>query len=108
MPKLASFDLVQLEAVPLGWMGAATLAIALFAIVRPNTIRDYDNQRLPYNPTARVIFVVLYVFLYVALAVAIYMSGQTISKILEPLPYVASYMKSLADQVTVGAPVVAF
>jgi hypothetical protein len=105
---LASFDVVQLEAVPLGWMVAATLAITLFAVVRPNTIRDYDNQRLPYNPTARVIFVLLYVFIYVALAVALYVSGQTLSRVLEPLPYASSYVKSLADQVTVGAPVLAF
>src|SRR5262245_7603291 len=108
MPKLASFDVVQLESIPFGWLVAATLAIALFAVVRPTTIRDYDNQRLPYNPTARVIFVLLYVLIYVALAIALYVSGQTITRVLELLPYASSYIKSLADQITLGAPVVAF
>jgi hypothetical protein len=104
MPKLASFELVQIESVPLGWLVAFTLAIALFALLRPSMVRDYDNQPLPYNPTARVIFVILYVLMYAALAVALYVSGQTVARFLELLPYV----KSLADQVTVGAPVVAF
>jgi len=97
-----------LEGVPFGWLVASTLAITLFAVIRPTTIRDYDNQRLPYNPTARVIFVLIYVFIYVALAVSLYVSGQTLSTVLEPLPYAASYTKSLANQVTVGAPILAF
>jgi hypothetical protein len=108
MGKLASFDLVQFESVPFGWLVAFTLAIALFAVIRPTTIRDYDNQRLPQNPTARAIFVIMYVFIYVALAAGLYVSGQTISRILEALPSVASFMKSFTDQMTVGAPVVAF
>src|SRR5215470_3390526 len=104
MPKLASFEMVQLESVPFGWLVAFTLAIALFALLRPSMVRDYDNQPLPYNPTARVIFLFLYVIIYAALAVALYVSGQTVAEVLEPLPYV----KSLADQMTIGAPVVAF
>jgi hypothetical protein len=103
MLKLGSFELVQLESVPFGWLVAFTLAIALFALIRPTMVRDYDNQPLPNNATARVIFVVLYVLIYVALAVGLYLSGQTVAEYLPPLPYV----KSLADQVTTGAPVVA-
>jgi len=104
VPKLASFELVQIESVPFGWLVAFTLAIALFALLRPAMVRDYDNQPLPYNPTARVIFLILYVMIYAALAIGLYVSGQTVAQFLEPLPYV----KSLAEQMTVGAPVVAF
>jgi hypothetical protein len=103
MVKLGSFELVQLESVPFGWLVAFTLAIALFALIRPTMVRDYDNQPLPNNATARVIFVVLYVLIYVALAVGLYLSGQTVAQFLPPLPYV----KSVADQMTTGAPVVA-
>jgi hypothetical protein len=103
MLKLGSFELVQLESVPLGWLVAFTLAIALFALIRPTMVRDYDNQPLPNNATARVIFVILYVLIYVALAVGLYLSGQTVAQFLPPLPYV----KSVADQMTTGAPVVA-
>lgn len=103
MLKLGSFELVQLESVPFGWLVAFTLAIALFALIRPTMVRDYDNQPLPNNATARVIFVILYVLMYVALAVGLYLSGQTVAQFLPPLPYV----KSVADQMTTGAPVVA-
>jgi hypothetical protein len=103
MLKLGSFELVQLESVPFGWLVAFTLAIALFALIRPTMVRDYDNQPLPNNATARLIFVVLYVLIYVALAVGLYLSGQTVAQYLPPLPYV----KSVADQMTTGAPVVA-
>jgi len=103
MLKLGSFELVQLESVPFGWLVAFTLAIALFALIRPTMVRDYDNQPLPNNATARVIFVILYVLIYVALAVGLYLSGQTVAQFLPPLPYV----KSVADQMTTGAPVVA-
>jgi hypothetical protein len=103
MMKLGSFELVQLESVPFGWLVAFTLAIALFALIRPTMVRDYDNQPLPNNATARVILVILYVLIYVALAVGLYLSGQTVAQYLPPLPYV----QSVADQMTTGAPVVA-
>jgi hypothetical protein len=103
MLKLGSFETVQLESVPFGWLVAFTLAIALFALIRPTMVRDYDNQPLPNNATARVIFVILYVLIYVALAVGLYLSGQKVAEFLPPLPYV----KSVADQMTTGAPVVA-
>jgi hypothetical protein len=101
--KLGSFELVQLESVPFGWLVAFTLAIALFALIRPTMVRDYDNQPLPNNATARVILVILYVLIYVALAVGLYLSGQTVAQYLPPLPYV----QSVANQMTTGAPVVA-
>jgi hypothetical protein len=103
MLKLGSFELVQLESVPFGWLVAFTLAIALFALIRPTMVRDYDNQPLPNNATARVILVILYVLIYVALAIGLYLSGQTVAQYLPPLPYV----QSVADQMTTGAPVVA-
>jgi hypothetical protein len=104
MLKLGSFEFVQLESVPFGWLVAFTLAIALFALIRPTMVRDYDNQPLPNNATARIILLVLYVLVYVALAIGLYLSGQTVAQFLPPLPYV----KSVADQMTTGAPVVAF
>lgn len=43
--------------------------LLVWASLRPNMVRDYDNRRLPNNPTARLFFAFICVVIYLALAI---------------------------------------
>jgi hypothetical protein len=63
MLSIAGLDPVQLEeAIPqFVFFG---LLFVIFALVRPETIRDFDNRRLPNNPGARFTIVLVYLLVY--------------------------------------------
>ena len=44
--------------------------MTIFALVRPETIRDHDNQRLPYNPVARITIILIYLLTYGIVTIA--------------------------------------
>ena len=55
--------------------------ILSWATMRPSMLRDYDNRRLPNNPTARVLFVVICLFTYVTLVLCFQSFGEFARKI---------------------------
>ena len=69
-------------------VACAALA-GLWAVFRPDLVRDNDGRRLPYSLTARVSFTVLFVFAYLALAAAFLFGGffiKSISQLVGPVP----------------------
>src|SRR5215813_2225249 len=68
---------------------ACSAVAGLWAVFRPDLVRDNDGRRLPYSLTARVSFTVLFVFAYLALAAAFLFGGffvKSISQLIGPVP----------------------
>ena len=79
--------------------------------MRPSMLRDYDNRRLPNNPTARVLFVVICLFTYVTLVLCFQSFGEfarKISSLIFPA-FIHNFVDTFRDQapllgaVTLGA-----
>jgi len=93
MTSLATFEMLHFEQLAL-----FTTVMLWWALMRPMMVRDYDNRRLPYNPTARLIVAFMYVLIYVALAVTFHLFGQTILPFLQQVPFVNPLVKSMENQ----------
>jgi hypothetical protein len=68
---------------------ACSAVAGLWAVFRPDLVRDNDGRRLPYSLTARVSFTVLFVFAYLALAASFLFGGffiKSISQLVGPVP----------------------
>jgi hypothetical protein len=68
---------------------ACSAIAALWAVFRPDLVRDNDGRRLPYSLTARVAFTVLFVFSYLAMAAAFLFGGffiKSLSELMGPVP----------------------
>src|SRR5262245_51452208 len=68
---------------------ACSAVAGLWAVFRPDLVRDNDGRRLPYSLTARVSFTVLFIFAYLALAAAFLFGGffiKSISQLVGPVP----------------------
>ena len=85
--------------------------ILSWATMRPSMLRDYDNRRLPNNPTARVLFVVICLFTYVTLVLCFQSFGEfarKISSLIFPA-FIHNFVDTFRDQapllgaVTLGA-----
>jgi len=68
---------------------ACSAIAGLWAVFRPDTVRDNDGRKLPSSVTARVSFTVLFVFAYLAMAAAFLFGGffiKSISELMGPVP----------------------
>ena len=68
---------------------ACSAIAGLWAVFRPDLVRDNDGRRLPYSLTARVAFTVLFVFSYLAMAAAFLFGGffiKSLSELMGPVP----------------------
>src|SRR5258707_13525925 len=68
---------------------ACSAIAGLWAVFRPDLVRDNDGRRLPYSLTARVAFTVLFVFSYLAMAAAFLFGGffiKSLSDLMGPVP----------------------
>src|SRR5262245_34199970 len=68
---------------------ACSAVAGLWAVFRPDLVRDNDGRRLPYSITARVSFTVLFIFAYLALAAGFLFGGffvMSISQLVGPVP----------------------
>jgi hypothetical protein len=61
-------------------------------------IRDYDNRRLPSNPTARTLFIALFIAIYAAMVIAFHYSGELAIKIGKSLPLIGDLNETFRDQ----------
>ncbi len=68
---------------------ACSAVAGLWAVFRPDVVRDNDGRKLPYSLTARVAFTVLFVFSYLAMAAAFLFGGffiKSLSELMGPVP----------------------
>ena len=68
---------------------ACSAIAGLWAVFRPDVVRDNDGRKLPYSLTARVAFTVLFVFSYLAMAAAFLFGGffiKSLSELMGPVP----------------------
>ena len=68
---------------------ACSAIAGLWAVFRPDLVRDNDGARLPSSVTARVTFTVLFIFAYLAMAAAFLFGGffiKSISQLVGPVP----------------------
>lgn len=72
--------------------------VGLWAALRPTMIRDYDNRRLPSNPTARTLFIALFIAIYAAMVIAFHYSGELAIKIGKSLPLIGDLNETFRDQ----------
>ena len=68
---------------------ACSAIAGLWAVFRPDLVRDNDGRRLPYSLTARIAFTVLFIFAYLAMAAAFLFGGffiKSLSQLMGPVP----------------------
>ena len=94
----------DISLVPIEQLVFFSTALWLWALARPNMIRDYDGRRLPNNTTARAILGILYLVVFVGLAMALHVFGAKLVPELEQFPLVGHFAASLKGQ----APILAF
>src|SRR5215510_10094517 len=66
-----------------------SIIIALWAVFRPDVVRDNDGRRLPPNVTARATFTILFVFAYLAMAAVFLFVGifvKSMTQLVGPVP----------------------
>lgn len=80
-------------------------AVAFFAslvlwwgMVRPSMVRDYDNRRLPSNPTARGLFAFMCVLAYIALVAAFHSASDVAQNIGRAVPFASGLIDNFKDQ----------
>jgi len=82
---------------------ACSAIAGLWAVFRPDLVRDNDGRRLPYSLTARVAFTVLFVFAYLALAAAFLFGGFFIKSLSELMGPVPKFLQEFDNQASVLA-----
>ena len=75
----------------------ATLVL-WWAMVRPSMVRDYDNRRLPSNPTARGVFAFMCVLAYVALVAAFHLASDVAQNIGRAVPFASGFIDHFKNQ----------
>lgn len=60
--------------------------LLVWATLRPSMVRDYDNRRLPNNPTARLLFAFICLVIYVGLVAFLHKFGDVARRFSEALP----------------------
>src|SRR5262252_4756326 len=68
---------------------ACSAIAGLWAVFRPDVVRDNDGRKLPYSLTARIAFTVLFIFAYLAMAAAFLFGGffiKSLSQLMGPVP----------------------
>lgn len=69
-----------------------------WAMMRPSMIRDFENRRLPPNPTARFIFAMLWLLAYVALVVGFNNFSEAAGKIGAGVPLANHLIENFKGQ----------
>jgi hypothetical protein len=72
--------------------------LIVWAMLRPNTIRDYDGRRLPNNTTARAILGLFYMVIFAGLTMALHKFGEKLVPTLEQMSAVGHLAASLKGQ----------
>jgi len=78
--------------------GFLAILVGLWATMRPSMVRDYDNRKLPPNPTARILFVGLLLFIYVVFVIAFHSFKSLAADVGSNLPVVGSLLNAFKDQ----------
>jgi hypothetical protein len=73
--------------------------VIAWSLLRPNMLRDYDNRRLPYNPTARIAFSSAWALTFIALTVTLHIFVSATEAISNVMPsFVQSLLTSFKGQ----------
>ena len=82
---------------------ACSAIAGLWAVFRPDLVRDNDGRRLPYSLTARIAFTVLFIFAYLAMAAAFLFGGFFIKSLSQLIGFVPKFLLEFDNQAFVLA-----
>jgi hypothetical protein len=91
------------------WTQAILIIIAcsaiagLWAVFRPDVVRDNDGRKLPSSVTARLAFTILFVFAYLAMAAAFLFGGFFVKSMTQLTGFVPKFLEEFDNQAFVLA-----
>jgi hypothetical protein len=106
-----SFSYAQAASVNPESLWAFGAIVALWALARPTTIRDYDNRPLPADAKARLFVVVCYVGLYLLGIAVTFVARDALAKVVATMPrweLAGELVRQLAPDLDKGAPFLSF